>query len=42
MKYDDGSFIWLKAKFKIKIASVVLCYFTFPPGVTKKVVKKSG
>lgn len=31
MKYDDSSFIWLKAKFKIKIASVVLCYFAFPP-----------
>jgi hypothetical protein len=30
MKYDDSSFIWLKTKFKIKIASMVLCYFAFP------------
>lgn len=42
MKYDDGSFIWLKAKFKIKIASVVLCYFAFPPQRHEESSGKSG
>lgn len=42
MKYDDSLLVWLKAKFKIKIASVVLCYFAFPPQLTEESSEKSG
>ena len=42
MKYNESSFIWLKAKFKIKIASMVLCYFAFPPQLTEESSGKSG